>query len=141
MDARKNGRHRKNGRAAVILSGLVLAAMLGYDAQARRQQRGDAITGFRVVDIVENPTSYWHWDVRLEVDYTYRPFHKEVIVGGALLSSGGDLQSGHSYWAPEAGPSRAVEERKEGSIIKGMQRVCVAVRLNAAEAVTRELRL
>ncbi|MBC8487235.1 MAG: hypothetical protein H8D45_14495 [Bacteroidetes bacterium] len=102
---------------------------------------GDAILSFKVVEVTENTTPYWHWDMKLEVYYTYNPAHKEVIIGGYVLPYGNELQTGHSYWGYESGPLQAVVEENQGSVISGMQRVNIAVKLNVPEKSTDKIKL
>ncbi len=102
---------------------------------------GDQILSYRVVDISATPEQHWQWHVKLEVSYTYNPSRQKVFVGANLLPAGGDLLTGHSYWGYESQHPRAVEESPAGSVIRGMQRIELAVRLNAPEQSTNALRL
>jgi hypothetical protein len=102
---------------------------------------GDEILGYRVVDISKTPEQHWQWHVKLEVSYTYHSAHQKVIVGAILLPEGGALLTGFSYWGYESQHPRAVEETYAGLVVRGMQRIEIAVRLNAPEETTNALRL
>jgi hypothetical protein len=102
---------------------------------------GDDITGFRIVEIFSTPQEYWQWNMKLEVNYTYHPKHQKVIVGAYVLPFGNTLETGHSYWGFESQHPRAVEETPAGSVIRGIQRVSVGVRLKVPEQPTHELRI
>jgi hypothetical protein len=102
---------------------------------------GDAIIGYRVVGVEKASDRYWDWEMKLEVWYTYNPAHKEVGVGAQLLPAGPDLESGFGSWSPKSGSQRSVQETREGNIIRGLQRVEVAVRVLWSQAHTNRLRL
>ncbi|MCD4790081.1 MAG: hypothetical protein K8R37_08795 [Bacteroidales bacterium] len=117
--------------------------ILLYSVQSVEGQtlHGDKIISYKVIEISENSTPYWHWDIKLEVYYTYNPAHKEVIIGGYVLPYGNELKTGHSKWGHVSGPLQAVVEENQGSVISGMQRVNIAVRLNVPEKSTDKLKL
>ena len=121
---------------------IITVSILTTVAHAEQALPGDAILGYQVVDISATPEEYWQWHVKLEVNYTYNPSHQKVIVGAYVLPFGGTLETGHSYWGFQSDQPRAVEESHSGSIIRGIQRVEVAVRLvNTQEQLTNELKL
>ena len=120
---------------------VVTVVPLAVVAHAEQALPGDEILGYRVIDITTTPEQHWQWHVKLEVNYTYHPSHQKVIVGAYVLPSGGALETGCSYWGYESQHPRAVEETHAGSIVRGMQRIEVAVRLNAPEQSTNALKL
>jgi hypothetical protein len=124
--------------------GLVLCCLiLGFSPHQSAAQvlPGDAIIGYRVVGVEKSSVPYWDWDMKLEVWYTYNPAHKKVAVGAELQPAGPDLESGFGLWSPKSGSQRSIQETREGSIIRGLQRVKVSVRVLWSKAHTNRLRV
>ena len=133
--------NRNSFHGFLLIAIMVMVASIATSAHAEQALPGDEILGYRVIDISTTPQQHWHWHVKLEVNYTVQPSHQKVIVGAYILPFGDALETGHSYWGLESRDPRAVEETRSGSIIRGMQRVEVAVRLNVPEQSTNELKI
>lgn len=97
---------------------------------------GDAILGFRVQGTETSPIPGNNWELRLTVDYSYNVAHPNATVGAYLLPQSAEFQAGNSFWATDA-----IQERREGNIIYGTQKVAVHVRLEAAQVSTSQIRL
>jgi hypothetical protein len=128
----------------VPVAALVLLALgaTSRTAWAGKTLAGDSIDGFRVVAVEPDSSGSWNWKMKVEVLYSYHPAHGRAIVGAELLPKNAGFTSGHSYWGTESGPEKAVEETVESRVlVRGLQRVAVAVRVAGPQVTTSQLRV
>jgi hypothetical protein len=89
---------------------------------------GDRITGYKLIGVDRATDPFWHWMVRLEVEYVYDIRHGSVLVIGE--ARGGALTSGYSHWG-------AAQEQAYGPRFrKGTQKLQVAIQVQQSEAAS-----
>ncbi len=95
--------------------------------------QGDWITGFRLIAIDRAVDTFFHWMVRLEVEYVYNIGHGPVVLTG--IAKGGPFDSGFSYWGPLDDQAYGPQFRK------AVQRLQIAIHLQQPEAAANSVSL